>query len=85
MPKNDMSAPSPLQHHRPRDDDRHAPHGRGDVRRLRHRRGDRSHDRVSGGRNLVVAVLGIETKQKPLEAIAPSPAEDASAGSFKIA
>jgi putative MFS transporter len=34
---------------------------------------------------LVVAVLGIETKQKPLEAIAPSPAENVSAGTFKIA
>jgi putative MFS transporter len=34
---------------------------------------------------LVVAVLGIETKQKPLEAIAHSPAESISAGTFKIA
>jgi len=34
---------------------------------------------------LVVAVLGIETKQKPLEAIAPSPAANVSAGTFKVA
>jgi MFS transporter, putative metabolite:H+ symporter len=34
---------------------------------------------------LVVAVLGIETKQKSLEAIAPSPAEGVSASTFKIA
>jgi len=34
---------------------------------------------------LVVALLGIETKQKSLEAIASSPAESVSAGTFKIA
>src|SRR5262249_51426878 len=34
---------------------------------------------------VVVAVLGIETKQKPLEAIAPTAAEGVSAGTFKIA
>jgi len=34
---------------------------------------------------VVVAVLGIETKQKPLEAIASTAAEDVSAGTLKIA
>src|SRR5262249_11352205 len=34
---------------------------------------------------LVVALLGIETKQRPLEAIAPSPAEDVSTGKLKVA